>query len=128
MRRPERPSSVRIGGYEFSIEWPDADLTMPSGDKAVGHSSYHQLTLQVCTNYPLPMQQDTLLHEILHSINETNSTSNWWKSVQSDPNGDFEEALVSSTTPVLLAVLRDNPHVLKWLTYAEPTRITVTPA
>ena len=54
-----------------------------------------------------------LLHEVLHAVTETSEARQVVKWVK---RRDVEEAMVALSAPVLLAVLRENPDLVAWLT------------
>lgn len=59
------------------------------------------------------MQADTLLHEISHACFAIAGYSDL--PVKTSDNSDTEEVLIRLLVPVLLQVLRENPHVAEYL-------------
>jgi len=73
-------------------EWEDADGIMQLDSQEI----------LVREKSALGYQQDTLLHETIHAIDETLVTG-------------MTEQQVSNLASVLLAVLKDNPEFTKWI-------------
>lgn len=57
------------------------------------------------------MEKDTVLHELLHSIIDQLDIKRRFKDVEKD----FEEDVVYALTPRILALLRDNPRLVRYL-------------
>lgn len=101
LKKPEYnklPTQVRVLGKIFKIrslkedEYPDADGTMQIDSQEIG----------VRMKPALAYMQDTLLHETIHSIDETLFLK-------------MTEKQVSQLASVLLGVLKDNPEFTRWI-------------
>lgn len=96
------PDQVKVLGRIFKIallkpdEHVDADGVTISDEQFIG----------VREKPALAYQQDTLLHETIHAIDETLFLR-------------MTERQVSNLASVLLAVLKDNPEFTKWILMPE---------
>lgn len=94
-----RPKTVRIIGSNYKIipvvgkKWDECDGYMELGS--------HTIAVRI-EERVLAYQQDTILHETIHAIDDTLGLG-------------MTEAQVSQMASVLLAVLKDNPEYTKWL-------------
>ena len=101
-----RPLRISICGMPFKVEW----VKSLGGAPGVGRCKIHEQTILVQSQGQGPDQErDTVLHEVLHAA-----------ITMTGHEGDFrssrEEAVVYAMSPVLLGVLRGNPHLVSWLT------------
>jgi hypothetical protein len=98
-QRYTRPTSVRVIGSTYKIipvvgeKWDDCDGYMELGSHTIAVREEERV---------LAYQQDTVLHETVHAIDET-------------LNLGMTGAQVSQMSSILLAVLKDNPEYTKWL-------------
>jgi hypothetical protein len=96
----KRPTRVKVGPFDFRIEYVDLELADRSG-------SFEPKTLRILidNDVPVPVQRHILLHELMHAC----------VFVSDEPESETEEAYVRVISGQLLAVLRDNPKVATWL-------------
>ena len=92
-----RPASIRILGKKFTVSYPESR----DGD-LVGECDTDKQTLTVQDKMPLESEQDTLLHECLHAIDEM-------------VDSKLKESQVKRLATGLLAVLKDNPRLASYL-------------
>lgn len=96
MKRPER---VRIFGKAIAIKYMvgaplDADLN--------GECDVDKQLILVRDGQPLESEQDTVLHELLHALDESMGLK-------------LKESQVKGAATGLLAVLKDNPSLVSYL-------------
>lgn len=94
MKRPER---IRILGKRFTVTYGG-----PMEDGLVGECDSDALRISIRDNQPLESEQDTLLHEVLHAVDEAMGLK-------------MKEAQVKGAATGLLAVLKDNPALAAYL-------------
>ena len=100
---PHPPKKVRVGPHIYRIRLvPDGILEGAGSD---GTCQPRHLTIGLDANQPATAMADTLLHELTHALLAT---------VKLDD--DVEEAVALALAPGLLALLRDNPPLVAYLT------------
>jgi predicted transcriptional regulator len=94
------PATVRISGLNFNIAVEDnEDFT----DDLMGQYDHRRRLIRLSDRVTPEQQRATLLHEILHDIDQA-------------VDADLTEHQVSSINRGLYAVLQDNPEVTAYLT------------
>ena len=108
----KRPRRVKVSWSWWEISW-DPDRVTELGGEAGGGVSRADHSAIAVTKLPesRPYEQMTVLHEVLHAA--------WAATGLDDQTCDHEEVIVSTLAPVLLAVIRDNPDLIKYLTASE---------
>ncbi len=96
MKRPER---IRILGKRFSVEYANG---APLDDGLNGECDSDKQHILIRDGQPLESEQDTLLHECLHAIDEAMGLK-------------LKESQVKGAATGLLAVLKDNPSLGSYL-------------
>jgi hypothetical protein len=96
MKRPER---IRILGKKFTVIYAAG---APLDDGLNGECDSDKQQILVRDSQPLESEQDTLLHEVLHAIDEAMGLK-------------MKEAQVKGAATGLLAVLKDNPALAAYL-------------
>jgi hypothetical protein len=118
--RSRRPSKVRVGGNTWNISYlTHAEWTSHPrcSDDEAGNSlgSVHTILVRLSndtTRYDDHSIRDTVLHEIMHAVwLETGLTFHH----EYVKRKNLEEYVVSSTATCLVAVLQDNPGLVKWI-------------
>lgn len=94
----ERPKRIRILGKRFTVSYPEA----VEGD-LVGECDTDSQTIAVQDKLPLESEQDTLIHEVLHAIDEM-------------VDSKLRESQVKRLATGLLAILRENDDLARYLT------------
>ena len=93
-----RPEKLKILGKPFQIRWltegMDVDLN--------GECDSDKQAISIRDGQPLEQEQDTLLHEVIHAIDEAMGLK-------------MKEAQVKGCATGLLAVLKDNPRFSTYL-------------
>jgi hypothetical protein len=93
-----RPIKVKILGKPFQIKW----LTEGLDNALVGECDSDRQAISIRDGQPLEQEQDTLLHEVIHAIDEAMGLK-------------LREAQVKGCATGLLAVLKDNPRFAAFL-------------
>lgn len=106
-----KPARVRVIGKIITIKYvPAGDLLLRDGpdDDApgAGRSDGGRQLIAIEDGQPLASEQDTVLHEILHIIEEYMGM-------------DVPEGVVEQFATGLLAVLKDNPKLISYLRQKE---------
>lgn len=96
MKRPER---LKIIGKRFTAQYVAG---APLDDGLNGECDSDKQQILVRDGQPLESEQDTLLHEVLHAIDEAMGLK-------------LKEAQVKGAATGLLAVLKDNPALVAYL-------------
>jgi len=92
----KRPERLRILGKRFSVQWVD-DL-----DGLNGQADCDGLEIKVVNTLKLETEQDILLHEVLHAV-------------EGQMGLDVEDTVIERLATGLLAVIKDNPGLLRYL-------------
>ena len=92
-----RPAHIRILGKRFSVEY-GGDLK----EDLVGECDTDGLKIRVKNDLPLETEQDTLLHEVLHAVDEM-------------VDSKLKESQVKRLATGLLAVLKDNNKLIAYI-------------
>jgi hypothetical protein len=95
-----RPTSIKILGKPYSIEWPKA--IVHDGDEVNGLADPDAQQIQVVNGLPLETSQDKLLHEVMHCV-------------EASMDLDLEDTVIERLATGLLAVLKDNPKFVAYL-------------
>ena len=96
----DRPTTVRIQGHEYTIEFVP-ELAIKDSDKA-GVCNSNVQEIKVGAGLAASCQRATLLHEILEGI-----------SYQLDLQ--LEHPMVCRLSAALYQVIADSPEVAKWI-------------
>jgi hypothetical protein len=113
-----RPDQVRIGNHLYVVHWIDGmewqgrDFDMSKD--GLTYSMNQQIFIRLVPDRRESLYQEIFLHELLHALWDSHGVSldpNW---NQGEPD-DVEENLALYTAPALVAVLKGNPHVAKYL-------------
>ena len=91
-----RPQRIRILGKAFKV------TNGPLPDDLNGECDTDAQTLAIRDGQPLDSEQDTLLHECIHAIDEAMGTK-------------LKESQVKGIATGLLAVMKDNPRLMTYL-------------
>jgi hypothetical protein len=116
---PQRPFAVKVGHLDFTVEWlPEKEWKKRELDDEDGGSMSGYEAL-ICMRLPDDkinegVLKEVLLHEIMHACFFVSGLS--YEKVHRFE--DVEEAFIMRCAPVLLQVLRDNAHLVEYLTHA----------
>lgn len=95
------PPKVRIVGRDIVINYVSAD-DMP---KAFGEYDYETLSVRVRTGQQTAFEADTVLHELIHAIDDAMQLG-------------MTERQVHCSATGIIALLKDNPAFLEYLYHA----------
>jgi hypothetical protein len=95
----KRPERVRILGKRFSLSYVSGQ---PLADDLNGECDTDKQQILVRDGQPLESEQDTVLHECLHAIDEAMGLK-------------MREPQVKGAATGLLAMLKDNPALAAYL-------------
>jgi hypothetical protein len=93
-----RPERLKILGKPFTIKW----LTAEMSPDLLGECDSDGQEITVRDGQPLEQEQDTLLHEVCHAVDEA-------------MDAKMKETQVKKLATGLLAVLKDNPSFVAYL-------------
>ena len=93
-----RPERLKILGKPFQIKW----LTEGLDNDLVGECDTDKQVISVRDGQPLEQEQDTLLHEVIHAIEEAMGLK-------------MSERQVKGCATGLLAVMKDNARFSSYL-------------
>lgn len=92
------PTSLRIFGKDYTVEF---ESRLNSGTNLeYGHIDYNFSKIKINPDYGEQAQQEALIHEIVHGIDDALSL-------------DMGEACVHRFAVGLYAVIKDNPDIFK---------------
>lgn len=91
-----RPTEIRILAKPYTV----APMAHGAGMGAADHRTQ---SIQIAAGQGHEQERDTLLHEVIHAIDYA-------------LHADLEERQVHALSAGLLAVLRENPEFVEWLT------------
>lgn len=94
------PTQVNVLGKTYAIEWPP-HIYDDAGEQSGTSSARHQV-IKVATSHHPEQQQDTLLHEIVHAVDEEMGTK-------------LEEEQVARLSTGLLQIMKSNPDVVAFI-------------
>lgn len=111
----ERPDHVFIGHHTYRIEWLDAAEWLannedPTND-GITRAAIGLVRLQLVHERPESFYQETLIHELLHTAYDASGATH----LSLEKHEDTEEATCLALSPVLLGILKNNPHVVAYL-------------
>jgi hypothetical protein len=106
------PVTVKVGPFRYKIITDAQDLRdyeHNHGSHYVGYTSHKDLKIVIDATQAESQQAETLWHEIKHAVLHV---------IKFDKKDPSLEDYVYGTTPMELAVLRDNPGVVMFLVEA----------
>jgi len=99
---PKLPSVIKVGHIDFSI------VLVPGCDiDAYGDCNLDEQRIRIDKDLKPHVMVETVLHEVSHAC--------WPAHIRTV--GGSEETVVSSLTPNLLQVWRDNKALIHWITH-----------
>jgi hypothetical protein len=104
------PTKVKIGPFSFTIEFNKSTVERLSGktkERFHGLTAPDELLIAVAPTVT-PLEREVLMHEILHAICFTSGLTGKLDTSQ-------EEDIVSTLSPYLLDILRNNKQVTQFL-------------
>lgn len=103
----KRPESIRILGKKVTVKYvPAGDILLKDSQEdphpGVGRSDSTKQLIAVEDGQPLESEQDAVLHETMHMLED-------WMGIK------ISEDAVTKMATGLLAVLKDNPRLASYL-------------
>jgi len=113
------PTTVTIGTVVFDVivdptEWVRIEHAVQMTN-SYGHTEAHAARMYINPDHSVQVQRLTLWHEVLHALAETVMGRPEWDNLGTEVD-DREEAVVRAWEHPTLAVLRDNPDLVAYLT------------
>lgn len=99
------PASLRIIGQTYAVSFMD-EFTADAAD-ALGLIDHTKLRIQIRAGMPTEKTLECLIHEAAHGITYA---------MHSDETEDDAEAIVDRFGRGFMALLRDNPELLQYIT------------
>jgi len=106
--------SVKIGPQKFSIIQRDSNEDGMLNDGAYGYTLDNKNLIVIASGLGNGKQQITLLHEILHAVRM--NFDGMPRPTKEDDFESWEHYFIAMYETGLLAVLKDNPKLVEWLT------------
>lgn len=100
-----RPQQVRIGYQRYALTFTTAQLT--KGASADGVTIPSVGVIAIRPDMQEDRKRETLLHEAMHAA--------WDQTPLRNKESALEEEVISALSPILFALLRDNPTVVRYL-------------
>ena len=116
---PSIPTVIRIGAVSYRVatdhdSWVRIEHATQSKG-FYGHAQHTDAVIYLNPDAAPDVTRLTLWHEILYCLGEVTMGSPDWRHLPED-KGDAEEAVVRRWEHPTLAVLRDNPDLVAYLT------------
>lgn len=122
MKPASMPTTVQIGAVQFGITVdPDEWVKMEHSRQVkgyYGHTDCVSARIYVNPDCPTGVRRLTLWHEILHALAETVMGKPDWTQLGDDTDAR-EENVVRAWEHPTIAVLRDNPDLVAYMTGAD---------
>jgi Mlc titration factor MtfA (ptsG expression regulator) len=104
---------IKIGAHRYQVQERAPHQDGMLNDEAHGYTLESSNLIVLSKDLPLSKKQTILLHEILHAIRFVNDGMP--KPKAKDEFEDWEHYFIAMYESNLLAVLKDNPHLVEWL-------------
>ena len=98
------PKAIKVGPVTYTTEVVDG-LSDTNNIALWGRCDHDTLVLSVAKKVDLQFQKIVLLHEILHAVYHLSGL----------PDPVTEEQMITSISPLLVLLMRDNPKLLEYL-------------
>lgn len=108
MRR-KPPESVALGAYDITLRFDHDAMTAASANGAYLADTATVLLQDV---NGLCVEQDTVVHELLHAAWKMTGLSHKWPDEESDSDG---EHIINVLAPRIHELLRRNPDLVRYL-------------
>ena len=106
--------SVKVGPQRFDVVERDSREDGMLNDGAYGYTMDGKNLIVIASGLGNGKQQITLLHEILHAVRMNNDGMP--RPSKEDDFESWEHYFIAMYETGLLAVLKDNPKLVAWLT------------
>lgn len=105
------PRRVYVHPHTYSLAI-DRDGRLDELEDLNGLCDFDRQRIWVKTPQTPGMERDTVLHEVLHAVFDQLDVK---RRMKEEVGKEFEEDVVYALAPRLLAVLKDNPGLVKYL-------------
>jgi len=112
--------SVKVGPQRFDVVERDSREDGMLNDGAYGYTMDGKNLIVIASGLGNGKQQITLLHEILHAVRMNNDGMP--RPSKEDDFESWEHYFIAMYETGLLAVLKDNPKLVAWLTDDKPSK------
>ncbi len=103
------PRVIYIGPFVYEVQCsPISTLTL-AAQQRIGECSYEDLAIRLAHSLAPGQTRETLLHEAMHALSNM-------AGLDHELGDEAEEKVVRRLAPLLLALLRDNPKLVRFLT------------
>lgn len=106
------PTKLKVGPFTYLVTSSQAAIDAAcrtEGADLFGHTDFATLRIAIAPDTHPARQQETLLHEVLHTLTRQAGIVN-------ELSATDEERLVTRLAPILLDTLRRNPTLVAYLT------------
>lgn len=108
----EPPSHVDVGPFRYTIT--SDELTRHRAQQTsltvlLGNTDHDKLQIILTNDAPIGLIRETLMHELLHVVNEVTGLRQQW-------GNEKEERIIRRLSPILLELLQRNPDAVAYLT------------
>lgn len=101
------PQSVKVGCHVYRvISTPAAQMPKTNGMPDCGYTKFNQLEILIKRSMRRSKTQEVLLHEIQHTCTYPDFIG----------KRALDEEFIDHVSPKLLAVMKDNPELMSYLT------------
>lgn len=118
-RRTDYPPRIRVGTVTYRVSTdPDEWVRAEHGAQmtnSFGHTDNTAAVIVLNPDHPDGVRRQTLWHEVLHALHWTVMGAPDWRGLGKDADAR-EETVIKSWEHPTLAVLRDNPGLVAYLT------------
>lgn len=118
LRKTNEASTFAICGRKYSVVITDDDSILNDNPDAYGFTDHANLRIVVRKSVSPRVQQETILHEIIHAVLDSSGAV---KAIELVARSDVDEVLISALVPHLLQWVNVD-HIL----HTEPARDPTT--
>jgi hypothetical protein len=112
----KRPTRAKVGYQVYTIGWLDESeweaAGLPDNTNGATRPSHGIIAIRLGFNRSEEWYRETLVHELLHACFAVSRIDVY----MDDKVLDAEELVCNTQAPMLLALFRENPKVLRYLT------------
>jgi hypothetical protein len=124
MTRRRPPKQIKVLGQRVAVDYSNAHLIQSTdkGDNLPLYGSFDAdySTIMVAQHQGREMKRETILHETLHAVMSAMGMKDYLGRCGASRNKCDHEVVVEALGVGLLAVLRDNPTLVAYLTDRSP--------